>query len=261
MLSDRSLDITPIKVTAAYRLTRQKSNEAVYKACREYWGIALKTSGKTHYRQGEKTILSDSNHVLLLPKGSCYSWKCDEPGECMIINFEALETGEDIRSVEIGNDLYLRNAFAKIESLFGANDPASHFGAMQQLYGILQFLSNAIDKKYIPHSQKQILLPAIEYMEQNYNDPDIHNESLALLSGISVVYFRKCFKNVYGMAPMQYIHNLRMNKAKSLLLCDDISIAEVAESTGYSNRYHFSKMFKLYTGVSPRDYIKSARQI
>ena len=261
MLSDRSIHITPTKVTAAYRLTRQKSNESVYKACRDWWGIALKTSGKTYYWQDGEAILSDSHHIVLLPKGSRYCWKCDEPGECMIINFDALETGTTIRSIEIGNDLYLRNAFAKIESLFGANDPASHYGAMQQLYGILQFLFNAIDKKYIPHSQKQILQPAIEYMEKNYNDPDIHNESLALLCGISVVYFRKCFKNVYGMAPMQYIHNLRMNKAKALLLCDNISIAEIAESTGYSNRYHFSKMFKLYTGVSPSDYVKSARQV
>lgn len=261
MHSHRSIDITPTRITVAYRLTRQKNNETYYKASRERWGIAFKTSGMTHYQQDGRTFLSDSRHVVLLPKGSCYSWKCEEPGECLIVNFDALETGTDICSIEVGNDLFLKNAFAKIEAFLSSNDPAGHFGAMQQLYGILHFLSNSLNKKYIPHSQKQILTPAVEYMDQNYADPGIRNEVLASLCGISVIYFRKCFKNVYGMAPMQYVHNLRLNKAKSLLLSASISIAEIAENTGYSNRYHFSKMFKLYTGVSPTDYIKSARQV
>ena len=179
----------------------------------------------------------------------------------MILNFEALEEGGSLRSIEISDDLLFRNAFERIESALFANDPTSRFEAMQQLYGILQFLSKSIDKKYTPHSQRQILMPAVEYMKENFFDPGIRNEVLAALCDVSVAYFRKCFKNVYGIAPMQYLHNLRLNKAKALLLSDCLSVAEIAESTGYSNPYHFSKMFKAYTGLSPTEYAKSARQI
>ena len=58
MFPPHSIDITPTRITAAYRLTRQESNVLVHKACREWWGIALKTSGKTHYYQENETLLS-----------------------------------------------------------------------------------------------------------------------------------------------------------------------------------------------------------
>ena len=84
--------------------------------------------------------------------------------------------------------------------------------------------------------------------------------SLAALCGISTVYFRKTFETVFGVSPIRYLHDLRIGKAKAILSGDYDSIRQVAESTGYSSVYHFSKMFKLYTGQSPSTYAKSIRK-
>jgi YesN/AraC family two-component response regulator len=47
-----------------------------------------------------------------------------------------------------------------------------------------------------------------------------------------------------------------MEKAKELLVKEELSVKEIANSVGYQDAYHFSKLFKKYTGNSPSDYIK-----
>ena len=74
---------------------------------------------------------------------------------------------------------------------------------------------------------------------------------------MSTVYFRKTFMSVYGTSPIKYLNNLRINKAKAILMSDYDSIEQVALSVGYNSIYHFSKKFKLYTGRSPTEYVKN----
>ncbi len=99
-------------------------------------------------------------------------------------------------------------------------------------------------------------MPAIEYIAANY-DKNISNDELARLTGLSIVYFRKLFKQVTGTPPINYIQNLKMRKAKEMLKSDYSSIADIACSLGYNNVYEFSKSFKNYVGVSPSMYAKS----
>jgi transcriptional regulator GlxA family with amidase domain len=57
-----------------------------------------------------------------------------------------------------------------------------------------------------------------------------------------------------GMAPSDYVINLRINVACDLLKSSDMSIKEIAASVGYDNAHFFSKLFKKKTGVSPKAY-------
>ncbi len=67
---------------------------------------------------------------------------------------------------------------------------------------------------------------------------------------------RKIFTDIFGISPINYIHKIRIEKAKELFKGDFGKISDVATSVGYNNIYHFSKMFKIHTGVSPSEYIK-----
>ena len=62
------------------------------------------------------------------------------------------------------------------------------------------------------------------------------------------------------MPPKKYLHNYRIDKAKAILLSDYETIEQVAFSVGYNSIYHFSKMFKTYTGKSPSEYAKTFRK-
>ncbi|NQZ70101.1 MAG: helix-turn-helix transcriptional regulator [Lentisphaeria bacterium] len=53
---------------------------------------------------------------------------------------------------------------------------------------------------------------------------------------------------------MEYVKQLRLNKAKILLATTSLYVAEVADKVGFSNQFHFSRQFKKMFGVSPSDY-------
>ncbi len=253
------IDFTPACVVSATRKLKSSVGVTVCQKRRNYWGIAYKKNGATYYHQNEKQFLSDKNHVLLLPKNGAYTWECVEAGECIIIDFEAPESGCEIRSIEIGDSAELLTAFSKMERCMSPDNPVGGLEAMQQLYGILIFLMKSANKKYVPKDKHRRLEPAMDAILENYSDPRITNESLAELCGMSVVYFRKSFESVYGTSPIRYLHNLRMEKAKGMLLSDYDSIGQIAQSVGYSSIYHFSKMFRAYIGISPTEYAKASR--
>lgn len=73
---------------------------------------------------------------------------------------------------------------------------------------------------------------------------------------ISPTYMSKLFKQETGESPINYLIKIRMEKAKELLVKEELSVKEIANSVGYQDAYHFSKLFKKYTGNSPSDYIK-----
>jgi AraC-like DNA-binding protein len=62
------------------------------------------------------------------------------------------------------------------------------------------------------------------------------------------------------MPPIRYLHDYRVQRAKDILSSDYDSVTQVAESVGYNSVYHFSKMFRLYTGISPTEYAKASRR-
>ena len=253
-------DITVTKVFSANRLINSPVGITTHRQNRNGWAIALKTKGKTIYTVGDKQAISDCLHPVILPKGCSYSWKCVEPGECIIIEFDA--DGEDsvITSFEITDNSAIINAFSKIENSFHKQSPYGALERYTQLYGILLFLAKSAIKESVHPEKSEILRPAMEYISENYFDSSITNDSLSALCNISTVYFRKIFASVYGISPVKYLHNFRIQKAKAILRSDYESVEQVAHSVGYNSIYHFSKMFKEYIGKSPTEYTRQYKK-
>ena len=76
--------------------------------------------------------------------------------------------------------------------------------------------------------------------------------------GYSSSYFRKIFKKSTGHSPISYFNHLRIEYAKRQIqqYYDVRSMQEVALSSGFSDPYYFSRVFKQYTGVNPLKYGK-----
>ncbi|HIY58041.1 MAG TPA: AraC family transcriptional regulator [Candidatus Tetragenococcus pullicola] len=96
----------------------------------------------------------------------------------------------------------------------------------------------------------QVIQLIIAYMENNYAQ-DISIEQLATTHFISPTYLSKIFKEVTGVSPINYLIQIRLEKAFQLLETDEYSIKEVAKAVGYEDAYHFSKSFKKQYGQSP----------
>ena len=254
------LSLTVTRVISANRLLQSPVGVTTYRKNRERWAVILKKSGRTYYTVNGRSLLSDSTHPVLLPRGCSYCWTCTEPGECLIIEFDATTQEKEVFSFTVSDNSFFLHAFSKLEKSLHYNNPYTALEAAHLLYGILFSLTRTAYKEYAPKDKQKMLRPAMDYITSSYYDSAITNDRLAGLCGISTVYFRKTFEGVYGLSPIKYLHNFRINKAKAILLSDYESISQVAESVGYNSIYHFSKMFRAHTGISPTEYAKSQQK-
>lgn len=82
-------------------------------------------------------------------------------------------------------------------------------------------------------------------------------EELAERFGLSRSYFIRLFKRHVGISPVKYLNNLRMEMAAELLRESELALAEIAQRTGFSDEYQFSKRFKQWSGKPPGKYRQS----
>ena len=77
---------------------------------------------------------------------------------------------------------------------------------------------------------------------------------MAGLCGMSDTYFRRLFVEEFGMTPVKYITNLRMEHITELLRSNYYTVEEVAEACGFNNVNYFSLFVKKETGLPPTAY-------
>lgn len=102
-----------------------------------------------------------------------------------------------------------------------------------------------------PVSQLQ---DALDYMEQHYTE-DLYLEDVAKTVYLSPGYFCRIFKKTTGYSFKEYLHYLRIEKAKELIKHTDYKYYEIAEMVGYKNYKYFSSYFNKIVGCSAREYL------
>ncbi len=95
-----------------------------------------------------------------------------------------------------------------------------------------------------------------QYIEGHYADP-ISNCELAELVHLSEGRFCHIFKESVGVAPLQYINELRLNKAMHLIRKGSFTATEAAEAVGFSDYNNFGRMFRRYFGCTPMEIKKT----
>lgn len=97
----------------------------------------------------------------------------------------------------------------------------------------------------------------MKFINENYYN-NITIDSIAKSFGFSRNYLYTLFKNDYGISPQTHLLNLRIEKAKELLLSDrQLSINEIALAVGYHDALYFSRVFHKKVGVPPTEFVKT----
>ncbi|MBU3217010.1 response regulator [Clostridium estertheticum] len=92
-----------------------------------------------------------------------------------------------------------------------------------------------------------------EYIENNYMN-DVSLDNLAHYISMSSFYLSRIFSKVEGTNIKEYIIKIRMEKAKSMLIEGKKSVKQISIEVGYLDQNYFSKAFKKYTNISPKEY-------
>ncbi|UPJ18310.1 AraC family transcriptional regulator [Bacillus cereus] len=93
---------------------------------------------------------------------------------------------------------------------------------------------------------------------QNYISKNIYQEislrQLACITNKNSMYLSTLFKNEVGMTLSEYIHREKMEEAKKLLSLTNYSLLEISTLLNFNNQSYFTKIFKKYTEVTPKQY-------
>ncbi|MGN7356505.1 bifunctional transcriptional activator/DNA repair enzyme AdaA [Paenibacillus sp. SAF-054] len=91
------------------------------------------------------------------------------------------------------------------------------------------------------------------YMDRNYASALTLTDLAEACHG-SPYHLHRTFKKIMQMTPAEYLHHIRIDKAKQVLRSSDCSVAEIGTSVGFPHTSYFIAQFKKNTGCTPADY-------
>ena len=104
-----------------------------------------------------------------------------------------------------------------------------------------------------PQEEERPILAITRYLQEHLSE-DVSLSVLAEEFHLSAQYISQLFKNEIGVNFLAYFTNIRMERAKKLLLSSSASIGEIAEQLGFGDYRVFTKVFKKAEGVTPSQY-------
>ena len=104
------------------------------------------------------------------------------------------------------------------------------------------------------NTTKNVIREAKQYIQDNFQDPDLSVEKICRHLHMSPAYFSTMFKKETGQAYIAYLTDVRLGRAVELLMATDDKTYIIAEKVGYPEQNYFSYVFKKKFGVSPTRY-------
>ncbi|HEN7248794.1 TPA: helix-turn-helix transcriptional regulator [Streptococcus agalactiae] len=162
---------------------------------------------------------------------------------------------------QIGTDLFIPKISIILDDI-ATYTPTSEISEvyyeakiMEIIATLLSWKTNAIHN-FINTDDSEALHRLGHYLEQNFSYPtDI--QMYARMCNMSKSKLSELFHSIYGYTIVEFIKNCRIDKAKRLLLENDLSIKQIASAVGYSHQSSFTYIFKQHVGCTPREYRKA----
>ncbi len=236
--------VTVTNITKVYTVHSPQGRTAQMKKRHSYC-LSFCSEGQITYTQDGMTFVSDPDHAVILPKGGSYSLHGDKTGDFPVIDFSSLNPICDtIKVIHVHDRELLQKNYNEIKRLYMNTDYRAK--VLSLFYEMLHELSVERDLGELD--------VAVKFIYDNYHLPDLSNARLAEECKISEVYFRRLFKERLGVSPRQFIITFRIQRAKQMLSEGKQKIWAVSDACGFASAYHFCRVFKQHTGMTPNEY-------
>lgn len=132
------------------------------------------------------------------------------------------------------------------------------FFFMQTFFNLLNQISDSkfSNNKVILASDKDYVDRAINYINSNYTDPKLRITDISKILFIHENYLSTLFKQTMGCSFKNYLNRKRATKAVSLIREGNIYVNEVANMVGIPDASYFTKVFKKFNGITPKEEVK-----
>lgn len=131
----------------------------------------------------------------------------------------------------------------------------SSIGAVTALVGEMIHKYCLLVKNYGMKGYSPVIKEIISYIDFHYTE-DLHLDTLAKMFNLSKTYLSNLFRKETGATLTDFIHQVRMRKAITLVNSSDLPITSIAAACGYNDINYFIRIFKRTYGLSPKQYQK-----
>jgi len=149
----------------------------------------------------------------------------------------------------------IAETFARMARLYRDDSPGAVFRRSGLLLQALApFIEQAdMEQWRLWHLRAEPFLPVLELIGRRVAEP-LSVDELARAAHLSRCYFMSRFKQIFGLSPHQYQLLKRIEQARVRLLKTSDTLGHISADLGFSDAFHFSRLFKKMTGRSPQAF-------
>ena len=225
----------------------------VYAPGRDFHSLTYRHSGSVTIESDAVQLLSGPDHITYTPKGFSYRTEILEEMHMTAVHFTLeKDPGISIPHILPAKGTSLERLFRELLLNYkvGTSPDFSSMASFYQILAEIERINKTLNLSFIP----QKITEAKSLIDQSFSAPDFSIAVLAETLKISDSYLRREFKKAFGLSPVSYLKNLRINNAKSLLDSNYYSIAQIARQCGFNSVSYFIQSFHTETGVTPLSY-------
>lgn len=225
--------------------------------------------GKRNFFIADNEYNLEKGSVLLIkPFEMHFSFSAENPvHERYVINFKKehlekylnddelkiIDSVFDKRILSLNSDM--QSYILKLLDTMTNNNNGSEFSKKAAIFELIHLCSLLrTEPSNIELSAKlSPIFEAVRYINSNYKY-DLSLSDLSEFTHLAPEYFCRQFKRTTGTTFLQYLNNIRVNKAHQLLTTTDKSISAISEECGFSSVAHMTRLFNKYYGMPPSKF-------
>lgn len=228
-----------------------QQNIHTFNSGRNFNALSFRIHADTVLKTKKKAYPMQDNMVSYVPARLDYS-RHATIDELIAVHFETTDyTTREIESFMPSDAQKMSELFCEILDCWSKKETGYRYKCAAILYEIF---AECYKQTYQHNPKLSKIQASVDCIHQNYKNADLTIKEIAERSFMTEVYFRKLFKQEYGISPQKYIINLRLQNAVGLIATGYYSLNDVAAMSGYNDYRYFSVEFKRKYGVSPSEY-------
>jgi len=241
-----------IRILTIYRrlLTKWHNDDLKVSFWRLYWNS--KPGARIIYKN--KTFALTPEKIVLVPPNTGISQRLDHGAPPQFYAHFFADAPYD----RLSSGIYVFKAgtemLATLKSLPVSEDSIDDLGRTMGVLGLIHSLLARIPDTELKSARiSSRMAENMSFIEAHVQKP-LSNKEIAGHLGMSVNAMLRRYRRELGISPQEYLRQKRVEKACALLHDPQRSIKQIAEETGFCDRYHFSRTFKAFQDLTPFQY-------